>query len=149
MKGSKTWFPTPKDVQPNWVHIDATGRVLGELASDVSRILRGKHKPTYTPHEYMGDYVVVTNVEKMRFTGKKLDDKNYYRHSGYIGSLRTFTLRDMLSSHPDRILSLAVQGMLPHTNQRPHLMSRLKVYAGPKHPHEAQLKGYGAEVKAR
>jgi large subunit ribosomal protein L13 len=131
------------------VHIDATERVLGELASDIARILRGKHKPTYTPHMLMGDFVVVTNVEKMRFTGKKLDDKKYYRHSGYIGSLRTFTLREMLSSHPDRILREAVQGMLPHNAQLQHLLGRLKVYKGPTHPHEAQLKGYGVTVKAR
>ena len=136
-------------MRPQWVHLDATGRVLGELASDIARILRGKHKPTFTPHMMMGDFVVVTNASKIRVTGKKLDQKLYYRHSGYLGSLKETTLREMLARHPDRVLKLAVRGMLPDNAQRPHLLKRLKVYAGPEHPHEAQLRGYGAEAKAR
>ena len=119
--------------------IDATGQSLGRLARDVAVALQGKDRPTYTPHVLTGDHVVVVNMDKVRITGDKLLQKTYYRHSGYVGNLKSFILRDMLESHPDRVLQLAVKGMLPRNKLGRDMLKRLKVYAGDTHPHQAQL----------
>src|SRR5947208_3105978 len=110
----KTYVPKQGEVQAQWYLVDATGQTLGRLASDIARVLRGKHKPTYTPNDDVGDFVVVVNASKIRVSGKKMTDKTYYRHSGYPGGLREFSLEDLLSSHPERVLEKAVRGMLPH-----------------------------------
>ena len=123
----------------NWRLIDATGKSLGRLARDVAVALQGKDRPTYTPHVLTGDHVVVVNMEKVRITGDKLMQKTYYRHSGYVGNLKSFILRDMMESHPDRVLQLAVKGMLPRNKLGRDMLKRLKVYAGDTHPHQAQL----------
>ncbi len=124
--------------QQEWYVVDATGKTLGRLASQIAHVLRGKHKPVFTPHIDTGDYVVVVNAEKVRVTGRKMDQKKYYRHSGYVGGLRTITLRDQLAKHPTRVIELAVRGMLPHNRLGRQVMKKLKVYAGPDHPHKAQ-----------
>ena len=139
MKRTSTYFPKPGQVPQNWRLIDATGKSLGRLARDVSVALQGKDRPTYTPHVLTGDHVVVVNMEKVRITGDKLLQKTYYRHSGYVGNLKSFILRDMLESHPDRVLQLAVKGMLPRNKLGRDMLKRLKVYAGDTHPHQAQL----------
>ena len=123
----------------NWRLIDATGKSLGRLARDVAVALQGKDRPTYTPHVLTGDHVVVVNMDKVRITGDKLMQKTYYRHSGYVGNLKSFILRDMMESHPDRVLQLAVKGMLPRNKLGRDMLKRLKVYAGDTHPHQAQL----------
>lgn len=140
MKRSSTYFPKPNEVPPDWRVIDATGQVLGRLARNVSVVLQGKDKPTYTPHTLTGDYVVVLNAANIRVTGRKHLQKMYYRHSGYMGSLKSFQLRDMLESHPERIIELAVKGMLPRNHQGRQMLRRLKVYPGAEHPHGAQVK---------
>jgi len=124
--------------QQEWYVVDATGKTLGRLASQIAHVLRGKHKPVFTPHIDTGDYVVVVNAEKVRVTGRKMDQKKYYRHSGYVGGLRTITLRDQLAKHPTRVIELAVRGMLPHNRLGRQVIKKLKVYAGPDHPHKAQ-----------
>jgi len=118
--------------------VDAEGKVLGRLASQIAKVLRGKHVPTFTPHVDMGFGVIVVNAEKIRVTGKKLDDKMYYRHSGYIGGLKVRSLRQMLERNPERVITHAVWGMLPKNRLGRKLFRRLKVYAGPDHPHKAQ-----------
>jgi large subunit ribosomal protein L13 len=125
-------------VEHLWYHVDADGKNLGRLASDIARVLRGKHKPTFTPNTDVGDFVVVTNAAKVAFTGKKLTDKVYYRHSGYPGGLREITLEKMLQQHPERVLERAVRGMLPHNRLGAAMYRKLKVYAGGTHPHQAQ-----------
>jgi len=132
----KTMFP--KETQNDWVVIDAAGQTVGRLATRIASVLRGKHKPDYTPHLAGGDYVIVVNAEKVVFTGRKLDQKVYTRYSGYQGGLKTTTARVMLDRHPDRVLRHAVWGMLPKTRQGRRLIRRLKVYAGEAHPHQAQ-----------
>jgi large subunit ribosomal protein L13 len=139
MKRSSTYFPKPGQVADNWRVIDATGQTLGRVARDIAVALQGKDKPTYTPHVITGDHVVVLNAAKVRVTGRKLLQKMYYRHSGYVGNLRTFMLRDMLEKYPDRVIQLAVKGMLPRNHQGRRMLSRLKVYAGDQHPHAAQV----------
>ena len=124
--------------QRQWYVVDATGKTLGRLASQIAVVLRGKHKPTFTPHLDMGDFVIVVNAEKVRVTGRKLDQKVYYRHSGYPGGLKSITLRDQLEKHPTRVIEAAVRGMLPRNRLGRKLMKKLKVYAGPDHPHQAQ-----------
>jgi large subunit ribosomal protein L13 len=119
--------------------IDATGQSLGRLARDIAVALQGKDKPTYTPHVITGDHVVVTNAEKVRITGRKLLQKTYYRHSGYVGNMKTFILRDMLEDHPARVIQLAVKGMLPRNKRGRQMLGRLKVYSGESHPHQAQV----------
>ena len=138
MKRTSTYFPKKSDVTDNWRVIDATGQTLGRLARDIAVALLGKDKPIYTPHVITGDHVVVLNAEKIRVTGRKLLQKMYYRHSGYVGNLKTFALRDMLEDHPDRVIQLAVKGMLPSNHQGRQMLRRLKVYAGNEHPHEGQ-----------
>lgn len=129
------------EIQRRWVVIDAASENLGRLASRIATILKGKHKPIYSPHLDVGDYVIVINAEKVKVTGKKLDEKVYYRHSGYPGGLKSETLREMLSKHPTRVIEHAVKGMLPHNALGKAMLAKLKVYAGPTHPHEAQVRG--------
>ncbi len=128
----------PKETHNDWVVIDAAGQTVGRLATRIATVLRGKHKPDYTPHLAGGDYVIVINAEKVVFTGRKLDQKVYTRYSGYQGGLKSTTARVMLDRHPDRVLRHAVWGMLPKTRQGRRLIRRLKVYAGDAHPHQAQ-----------
>jgi len=124
---------------PNkWWVVDAEGEVLGRLASKVAATLRGKHNPLFTPHADMGDSVVVINAEKIVLTGKKMDNKNYYRHSGYIGGLKTITARKLIEKRPEDVIRFAVKGMLPKNSLGRKLFKKLKVYAGDQHPHEAQ-----------
>ncbi len=139
MKRTSTYFPRTGAVPDNWRVFDATGQSLGRLARDIAVALQGKDKPTYTPHVITGDHVVVTNATKVRITGKKLLQKTYYRHSGYVGNLKTFILRDMLDDHPERVIQLAVKGMLPRNKRGRQMLGRLKVYTGDTHPHQAQV----------
>jgi large subunit ribosomal protein L13 len=134
----KTYSPKKGDVEAKWYMVDATDQNLGRLASDIARVLRGKHKPQYTPNDDVGDFVVVTNAEKFRVSGKKLTDKTYYRHSGYPGGLTETKLEDLLAKHPTRPLEQAVRGMLPHNKLGSEQYRKLKVYAGADHPHAAQ-----------
>ena len=122
--------------------MDAQGQTLGRLARNIAIALQGKDKPTSAAHVLTGDFVVVTNASDLRVSGKKLDQKMYYRHSGYVGNLKTFRLREMMESRPDRVLELAVKGMLPKNHQGRQMLRRLKVYNGPDHPHEAQVIGH-------
>ncbi len=138
MKRTSTFFPKPGEIPAKWRVIDVSGQTLGRVARDIAIALRGKDKPTFTPHVITGDYVVVLNASKIRVTGRKLTQKLYYRHSGYVGNLKTFKLEDMLKSRPERVIELAVKGMLPHNSIGRHMMRRLKVYAGDSHPHQAQ-----------
>ena len=127
-----------QDVQKDWYVVDAQGQTLGRLATQVATILRGKHKPLYTPHIDCGDYVIVVNAEKVHVTGQKMTQKKYYRHSGYPGGLKEVTLRDQLQKFPARVIEAAVRGMLPKNRLGRRMFKKLKVYAGPAHPHEAQ-----------
>ena len=127
-----------QDVQKDWYVVDAQGQTLGRLATQVATILRGKHKPLYTPHIDCGDYVVVVNAEKIHVTGQKMTQKKYYRHSGYPGGLKEVALRDQLQKFPTRVIESAVRGMLPKNRLGRRLFKKLKVYSGPNHPHEAQ-----------
>ncbi len=134
----KTYSQKKSEVQRNWYVIDAQGLVLGRLATQIATILRGKHKPTYTPSMDDGDFVIVVNADKVRLTGSKPVQKVYYRHTGYPGGLRQTTFKEMLQKHPDRILRLAVRGMLPKTRMGRKQLVKLRIYAGPNHPHAAQ-----------
>lgn len=135
----RTFTPKAEDIQREWFVIDAAGLTLGRLASQISSILRGKHKPIYAPHVDCGDFVVVINAHKIRVTGRKLDQKFYYRHSGYPSGLTAVSLRDQLDRHPDRVIRLAVRGMLPKNRLGRQMIKKLKIYATPDHPHEAQM----------
>lgn len=139
MKRSSTYFPKKGDVTDNWRVFDATDKTLGRLARDIAVALQGKDKPTYTPHVITGDHVVVLNADKVRVTGNKMMQKMYYRHSGYVGNLKSFVLRDMMEEHPERVLQLAVKGMLPNNKLGRQMLRRLKVYTGDQHPHEGQV----------
>jgi large subunit ribosomal protein L13 len=134
----KTWTAKAGDVQQRWYLVDAEGRTLGRLATQIADTLRGKTKAEYTPHVDTGDFVVVVNAEKIAVTGKKLDDKIYYRHSGYPGGLKQRTLREQLERRPTEVLRAAVKGMLPRNKLARKQLLKLKIYAGPEHPHEAQ-----------
>lgn len=134
----KTFSPTPKDINRTWFVVDASDKILGRLASAVAHHLRGKHKPEYAPHMDMGDCIVVVNAAKVRTTGRKLDQKKYYRHSGWIGGLKETSLRDMLDKKPEDVIRKAVRGMLPKNRLGRAMLKKLKVYAGESHPHEAQ-----------
>ncbi|MGC9357645.1 MAG: 50S ribosomal protein L13 [Anaerolineae bacterium] len=127
-----------EDVSRKWYVVDATDQTLGRLASEVARILRGKHKPEYTPHVDVGDYVIIVNAEKVGVTGRKMDQKRYYRASGYPSGLKSVTLRRQLELHPERVIRSAVKGMLPRGPLGRRMFKKLKVYAGSEHPHEAQ-----------
>ena len=137
-KLQKTFTPTPADIERSWYVVDAEGIPLGRLASEVAQILRGKHKPTFAPHMDMGDYVIVVNADKVAVTGNKETQKVYYRHSGYPGGLRSNTLEKMRIDHPDRLVTNAVRGMIPKNRLGRQTLTKLKVYAGPNHPHRAQ-----------
>jgi large subunit ribosomal protein L13 len=134
----KTISARDQDIQRDWYVVDAQGQTLGRLATRVATILRGKHKPNFTPHVDCGDYVIIVNAEKIHVTGQKMTQKKYYRHSGYPGGLRVVTLRDQLQKFPARVLEHAVQGMLPKNKLGRRMFRKLKVYAGPDHPHQAQ-----------
>jgi large subunit ribosomal protein L13 len=134
----KTFVAKPSDRQRDWVIVDATGQTLGRLATQIADVLRGKRKPTYTPHIDTGDFVVVINAEKIAVTGNKRADKLYHRHSGYPGGLKTRTLNDMLERRPEEVIRIAVKGMLPRNRLARKQLTKLKVYAGPDHPHVAQ-----------
>jgi len=134
----KTYTVRKGDIKREWYVVDAQGKTLGRLASEIAKILRGKHKPIYVPHLDCGDYVIVVNAEKVRVTGKKLDQKFYYRHSGYPGGLTSISLRNQLQKHPTRVMEAAVRGMLPKNRLGRAMIKKLKVYAGDSHPHQAQ-----------
>ncbi len=139
MKRMKTYSLKGSEIDKRWQVVDATGQVLGRLATQVAGLLMGKHKPTYSAHLDMGDFVVVVNVDKVRVTGNKMEDKTYYRHTGYMGGLKTTSLSRMMERHPERVIELAVRGMLPRNRLSRHVLRHLKVYAGPDHPHQAQV----------
>ncbi|MBF0256243.1 MAG: 50S ribosomal protein L13 [Gammaproteobacteria bacterium] len=128
----------PADVRRDWYLIDASGKTLGRLATEVARRLRGKHKPEYTPHVDTGDYIVVVNAEKVAVTGNKLQDKMYYQHTGYIGNMKSINLQDLLAKAPERVIEQAVKGMMPRNPLGRAMFSKLKVYAGAEHKHQAQ-----------
>jgi large subunit ribosomal protein L13 len=134
----KTFSARAEDIERKWFVVDAQGQTLGRLATRIATVLRGKHKPVYTPHLDCGDYVIVVNADKIHVTGQKLEQKTYYRHSGYPGGLRQVSLRRQLQVHPDRVIEAAVRGMLPHNRLGRKMFKKLKVYAGPMHPHAAQ-----------
>jgi large subunit ribosomal protein L13 len=134
----KTYSAKESDIVRKWYVVDANGQTLGRLASQIATILRGKHKPIYTPHVDCGDYVIVINAEKIHVTGKRLDNKKYYRHSGYPGGIRSLTLRQMLRKQPEMPIKEAIRRMLPKGPLGRDMLTKLRVYAGPEHPHEAQ-----------
>ena len=134
----KTYVATPTDRERDWLVVDAAGQTLGRLATQIAETLRGKRKPTYTPHIDTGDFVIVVNAEKIAVTGNKLADKRYYRHSGYPGGLRSRTLQEMLDRRPEEVIRKAVRGMMPRNRLGRKQLTKLKVYAGPDHPHAAQ-----------
>ena len=125
-------------VERKWYVVDAAGQTLGRLATEVATVLRGKHKPTYTPHVDCGDHVIIINAEQIKMTGKKLDQKVYRKHSGYVGGLKEVSAREMLEKHPDRVIMLAVKGMLPKNTLGRKMLTKLRVYAGAEHDHSAQ-----------
>ena len=134
----KTYSAKPADVKRDWFVVDASDLTLGRLATEIARRLRGKHKPEYTPHVDTGDYIVVTNCEKITVTGNKAKAKMYYRYSGYVSGLKSMTFEKLIDHAPERVITLAVKGMLPRTPLGRDMMSKLKVYAGNAHPHAAQ-----------
>ena len=134
----RTYSPKPGEIARTWHVIDATDVVLGRLASQTAILLRGKHKPQYAPHVDVGDFVVIVNAGKVALTGSKRDDKTAYRHSGHPGGLKRINVGDQLRTHPDRVIERAVKGMLPHTSLGRQMIKKLKVYAGPEPPHQAQ-----------
>jgi large subunit ribosomal protein L13 len=134
----KTFSATPKTITRDWCVVDATNKTLGRLATELASRLRGKHKPEFTPHMDTGDNIVVINAEKIHVTGKKLTDKMYHHHTGYIGNLKSISLGDQLEKHPERVIQSAVKGMLPRNSLGRSMFRKLHVYAGPDHPHAAQ-----------
>jgi large subunit ribosomal protein L13 len=138
MSVDKTYVPKADEITQEWYLVDANDQNLGRLASQISRIILGKHKPSFTPGMDTGDFVIVVNCERIRVTGNKMEEKFYYRHSGYPSGLKSISLRQQLVKHPERVIRAAVWGMLPHNKYGRQLINKLKVYAGPDHPHEAQ-----------
>ena len=134
----RTFTGKTAEIEHEWYVVDAENQTLGRLAAKIAPILRGKHKPTYTPHLDCGDFVIVINADKVRVTGRKLDQKYYYRYSGYPGGLKSISLRDQLAKHPERVVEAAVKGMLPKNSLGRQMFKKLKVYAGESHPHQAQ-----------
>ena len=134
----KTYMANPDKIERKWYVVDAEGATLGRLASEIAKVLRGKNKPEYTPHIDTGDYVIVVNAEKVKVTGKKLQQKIYYNHSDYVGGMRETTLAELLAKKPEKVIELAVKGMLPKNRLGSALYKNMHVYAGPSHPHEAQ-----------
>jgi len=142
----KTYSLKAKETEVRWHVLDADGQTLGRFASEVAQLLRGKYRPTYTPHMDNGDFVVIVNAAKVRTTGNKAQQKMYYRHSGYPGGLKETPLARMLETHPERVLQQAVKGMLPHNRLSRRLLGHLKIYGGPDHPHQAQVNA-GSRLK--
>jgi len=136
-----TQMAKANEVQRDWIIVDATDKIFGRIITEVATILRGKHKPSFTPHVDCGDNVIIINASKARFSGAKLEDKNYYTHSGYFGSTKTHKMSDMLENNPEKLFKLATRGMLPKTKLGKVMLKKLKVYAGSEHPHSAQIKG--------
>ena len=134
----KTFSAKPEALSRDWYVVDATGKTLGRLSTEIARRLRGKHKPEYTPHVDTGDYIVVVNAEKIRVTGKKMTDKMYHRYTGYIGNLKSMPLQKLMDEAPERALQYAVKGMMPRNPLGRKMFSKLRVFAGPEHPHAAQ-----------
>ena len=134
----KTYMANPDTIERKWYVVDADGKTLGRLASEVAKVLRGKNKPQFTPHIDTGDYVIVVNAEKIKVTGKKLDQKIYYHHSDYVGGMKETNLKEMLAKKPEKIIELAVKGMLPKGPLGREMIKKLYVYAGNEHPHAAQ-----------
>ncbi len=134
----RTYTPRASEIERRWYIVDAEGQTLGRLATQIATVLRGKHKPSYTPHLDVGDYVIVVNAEKVAVTGGKQEKKMYYRHSGYPGGFRQTVFKDMIEKHPERVIEKAVKGMVPRTTLGTQQLRKLKVYAGPNHPHAAQ-----------
>ena len=134
----KTFSAKPAEVRRDWFVVDATGKTLGRLSTEIARRLRGKHKPEYTPHVDTGDYIVVINAEKVRVTGNKLEDKIYHRHTGYIGNLKSISLEKLLDQHPERVIENSVKGMLPRGPLGRQMLGKLRVFKGPEHDHAAQ-----------
>lgn len=134
----KTYYAKPAEVEREWLLVDATDMVLGRLASEVAKILKGKNKPTYTPHVDTGDYVIIVNASKIRVTGNKAANKSYFHHTGFPGGLKETTFERMITRHPDRVIEKAVKGMLPKNTLGRQMGMKLKVYAGPEHRHQAQ-----------
>ncbi len=134
----KTTWPNSVGVEQKWLLADAEGKILGRFASEIAKVLMGKHKPIYTPFMDTGDFVIVVNAEKIAVTGKKLSDKIYYRHSGYLGGIKSRTLAEQLDRRPEEVIRLAVKRMLPKNRMGRKMLSKLKIYAGPEHPHKSQ-----------
>ncbi len=134
----KSYMASPATVERKWYVVDATGYTLGRLASETAKVLRGKNKPIFTPHIDTGDYVIIVNADKVKVTGRKLDQKIYYHHSGYVGGMREITLREMMAKKPEKVVELAVKGMLPKGPLGRQMFKKLHVYAGPEHNHQAQ-----------
>ena len=134
----KTFMANPATIERKWYVVDATGHTLGRLASEVAKVLRGKNKPIFTPHMDCGDYVIIVNADKVKFTGKKLDQKIYYSHSDYVGGMKETTLREMMAKKPEKVMELAVKGMLPKGPLGRSMLKKLHVYAGPEHEQQAQ-----------
>jgi len=134
----KTFSAKPSDIQRKWLIVDAEGKTLGRISTEIARVLRGKHKPEYTPHMDLGDFVIVINASKVRVTGNKVNDKIYYRHTGYPGGIKGQNFKKLVADHPDRVVELAVKGMLPKNSLGRAMYKKLKVYGGNEHPHEAQ-----------
>ncbi len=133
-----TFMASPKTIERKWFVVDAAGQTLGRLASEVAKVLRGKNKPIFTPHIDTGDYVIIVNADKITVTGRKMEQKQYYRHSDYIGGLKSVSLREMMEKKPEEVVRKAVKGMLPKGPLGSEMISKLHVYAGPEHPHAAQ-----------
>ncbi|WP_313072629.1 50S ribosomal protein L13 [Lacrimispora sp.] len=142
----KTFMASPATIERKWYVVDATGYTLGRLASELAKVLRGKNKPIYTPHADCGDYVIVVNADKISVTGKKLDQKIYYNHSEYVGGMKETTLREMMAKKPERVMELAIKGMLPKGPLGRSMITKLHVFAGPEHDHAAQ-KPEALEIK--
>ena len=134
----KSYMASPATIEKKWCVVDSTGYTLGRLESEIAKVLRGKNKPTFTPHIDTGDYVIVVNADKIKVTGKKLEQKLYYRHSDYVGGFKSTTLKEMLNKKPEMVIELAVKGMLPKGPLGRQMLKKLSVYAGPEHPHAAQ-----------
>ena len=144
----KSYMASPATIERKWYVVDATGHTLGRLTSEIAKILRGKNKPTYTPHIDTGDYVIVVNADKIKVTGKKMDQKIYYHHSDYVGGMKEATLREMMNKKPEDVITLAVKGMLPKGPLGRSMIKKLHVYAGPEHAHAAQQPEV-LEIKSR
>ena len=144
----KTYSTKASDIERRWHVIDASGKVLGRLATQVAELLMGKHKPIFSPNLDTGDFVVIINADKVRFTGNKAKQKLYYRHSGYPGGLKSISLEKMMQTNPARVIEHAVKGMLPHTRLGARMMKKLRVYVGDAHPHLAQTEAGSKEVKS-